>query len=45
METQGKKVKILPWPYIRGWYTFKKGKVDPIIEEIFMGGYIKSTFA
>ena len=31
--------------YNRGWYTFQKVKVDPIIEQIPMDGYIISNFA
>ena len=32
-------------PLIRGWYTFQKVKVDLIIEQIPIGGYIISTLA
>ena len=33
------------WRILGGGYTFQKVKVDPILEQIPMGGYIISTFA
>ena len=32
-------------PRTRGWYTFQEVNVDPIIEQIPMGGYIIGIFA
>ena len=40
-QQRGNSVKIPQ----RGWYKFQKVKLDPIIEQIPMGGYIISIFA
>ena len=40
-----KSLGALTLPHSRGRYTFQTVKVDPIIEQIPMGGYIISTFA
>ena len=37
--------KCFDSPNNRGWNTFQKVKVDPIIEQIVMVGYITSRFA
>ena len=34
---------LLTRHFTRGWYTFQKVKLDPIIEQIPMGGYIKAS--